>query len=86
MGWIIFPHYTPDEVTELRPVGRPEALRRLLRECLVLPESMDRAGVESLVHWIQSVECFELPMSSLTDAVGLVKRLGRAQGVAPEAA
>jgi hypothetical protein len=34
-------------------------------------------GVESLVHWIPSVECFELPMSSLTDAVDLVKRLGR---------
>ena len=63
-------------LTELRPVSRPEALRRLLHECLVLPERMDRAGVESLVHWIRSVECFELPMSSLTDAVDLVKRLG----------
>jgi hypothetical protein len=75
--WIIFPHYAPDVVTELRPVSRPEALRRLLHECLVPPERMDRAGVESLVHWIRSVECFELLMSSLTDAVDLVNRLGR---------
>jgi hypothetical protein len=46
--------------TELRPVGRSEALRRLLQECLVLPERLDRTGVENLVRWIRSVECFEL--------------------------
>jgi len=61
-------------VTELRPVSRPQALRRLLRECLVLPERLDRGDVESLVHWIRSLECLELPMSSLVDAVDLVKR------------
>ena len=55
-------------------MSRPEALRRLLGECLVLPELLDRAGVGSLVRWIRTVECFELPMSSLVDAVGLVKR------------
>ena len=74
--WIIFPHYAPDVVTELRPESRPQALRRLLRECLVLPERLDRAGEESLVHWIRGVECLELPMSSLADAVDLVKRVG----------
>jgi len=72
--WIIFPHYDADAVTSLRPLSRPEALRRLLRECLVLPDLLDRAGVESLVRWIRTVDCFELPMSSLPDAVGLVKR------------
>ena len=54
--------------TELRPVSRPEALRHLLRECLVLPERMDRTGVESLVQWIRDVEFLELSMSSLADA------------------
>jgi len=29
VGWIIFPHYAPDVATELRPVSRPEELRRL---------------------------------------------------------
>jgi hypothetical protein len=80
VGWIIFPQYAPDVVTELRPVSRPDALRRLLRECLVLPERLDRGGVESLVHWIRSVECLELPMSSLEDAVDLIKRLGSHTG------
>jgi hypothetical protein len=83
-GWIIF-RTTPDEAARLRPVGRPGAVASS-PECYVPPERMDRAGVESLVHWIQSVECFELPMSSLTDAVDVVKRLGRPQGVAPDAA
>jgi len=69
--------YAPNVITKQHPVSRPEALRRLLRECLVLPERLDRAGVESLVHGIGSVECFEFSMSSLTDAVDLVKRLGR---------
>ena len=44
VGWIIFPRYEADAVTSLRPVSKPEALRRLLRECLVLPELLDRAG------------------------------------------
>jgi hypothetical protein len=72
--WIIFPHYEADATTSLHPLSRPEALRRLLRECLVLPELLDRVGVESLVRWIRTVNCFELPMSSLADAVDLVKR------------
>jgi hypothetical protein len=80
VGWIIFPHYSPDVVTELRSVSRPEALRRLLHECLVLPELMDRAGVESLVHWIRSVECLELPMSSLPDAVDWSSGWAESQG------
>jgi hypothetical protein len=72
--WVIFPHYDAGAITSLRPLSRPEALRRLLRECLALPDSLDRAGVESLVRWIRTVDCFELPMSSLADAVGLVKQ------------
>jgi hypothetical protein len=82
VGWIIFPRYEADAVTSLCPVSKPEALRRLLRECLVLPELLDRAGVESLVRWIRTVDCLELPMSSLPDAVSLVKRLCRARDAA----
>jgi len=75
VGWIVFPAYAPDAVTALRPVSRPETLRRLLRECLVLPDRLDRAGVESLVRWMRGVSCHELPMSGLGDAVRLLKEL-----------
>jgi hypothetical protein len=71
--WIVFPDYRPDAVTALRPVTKPEALRRLLAECLVLPERLDRVGVERLVDWIRGISCLELTMSSLAEAVGLLK-------------
>jgi hypothetical protein len=77
VGWIIFPMYAPNAATDLRPVSRPEALRRLLRECLVLPERLDRVGVESLVGWIRTVSCQELPMGSLEQAVRLLQALDR---------
>jgi len=75
VGWVVFPLYARDAATALRPVSKPEALRRLLRECLVLPERLDRVGVEQLVTWIREVECYELPMSSLGAAILLLQQL-----------
>lgn len=75
VGWIVFPTYHPDAKTELRPLSRPEALRRLMRECLVLPAGLDEADVARLVRWLRACRCYELPMSSLSDAVALVRTL-----------
>jgi hypothetical protein len=72
VGWLVFPHYGTDLATELRPISRPEALRRLMRECMVLPELLDEPRVENLVRWMRRLQCFELPMSSLDQAVELV--------------
>jgi hypothetical protein len=73
--WLVFPRYSPGAETALRPVGRAEALHRLMSECLALPNLLDRPGVEGLVKWIRGVDCFELPSSSLGDAVDLLKTL-----------
>ena len=73
--WLIFPRYEAGVRTELRPIPRPEALRRLLRECTAMPELLDEARVEALVRWMRKLECFELPMSSLDDAVALIGRV-----------
>jgi hypothetical protein len=51
------------------------ALRRLLDESFVPLERLDREKVESLVQWMRTVECFELPLSSLDTAVGLLRSL-----------
>jgi len=75
VGWIVFPRYAPDAGTALRPIGRAEALQRLMRECLVLPEALERRGVEALVRWMREVACFELTMSDLDQAVRLVAQL-----------
>ena len=70
--WLIFPRYDANVRTELRPISRPEALRRLLRECTAMPELLDEARVEALVRWMRKLACFELPMSSLDEAVALI--------------
>ena len=61
--------------TSLRPLRKAEALSRLMGQCLVLPAPLDKFNVASLVDWMRQVDCFELSMSSLAEAVQLVKRL-----------
>ena len=74
-GWIVFPQYSPRATTELRPIGKGEALARLMKEVLVVGTTLDTRIVRSLVHWIQRVECYELPNSSLSQAVQLIGSL-----------
>jgi hypothetical protein len=71
-GWIVFPRYSPGATTELRPIGKAEALARLMQEVLVVATTLDKRIVRSLVRWIQRVECYELPNSSLSQAVQLL--------------
>jgi len=75
IGWVVFPRYSPDAETRLHPLSRASALQRIMWECLVLPEPLNKRKVQSLVQWMREVECFDLPMSSLADAVQLVKGL-----------
>lgn len=74
-GWIVFPKYSAGATTELRPIGKAEALARLMGEILVVAKPLDKRAVRSLVQWIQRVECYELPNSSLSQAVQLIGSL-----------
>ena len=71
--WLIFPRYEPDVRTELRPIAPSDALRRLLHECTSLPLLFDETRVERLIRWMRTMACFELPMSSLDEAVECVR-------------
>ena len=71
---IIFPRYEPGASTELRPVARSQALRRLMDECLAARERLDRANVGDLIQWIAGIDCYALVFSSLDEAVALVKK------------
>jgi hypothetical protein len=73
--WIVFPRYDPTFESALVPLDRPNGLRKLLDESLVLPDLLDRGKVEALVRWMRDVQCFELPMSSLDTGVSLVRSL-----------
>jgi hypothetical protein len=76
---IIFPRYDKDGTTELKPIARSEALRRLMDECLALSQRLDRENVGELVRWIERVDCYALPFSSLDEAVELVAQTMRPQ-------
>jgi len=75
VGWIVFPRYTPGANTSLRAVSKADALRRLMAECLVLPNSLERSGVQIFAQWIRSVETYELIMGPVTEAVAELQRL-----------
>jgi hypothetical protein len=75
VGAIVFPRYAPGLTTELVPLGKAEALRRLLAECLAVRETLDEANVGRLVEWIKAVPCYELPNSSLAEATERLRDL-----------
>jgi hypothetical protein len=71
---IIFPRYNSEGQTRLEPIGRCEALRRLMEECLALRYRLDHHNVKRLVGWIARIECFTLNYASLEEAAELVRR------------
>jgi hypothetical protein len=71
--WIVFPCYAPGTKTAMTPIGRIEAFGRLMQELMVLPSELDKAKVADLVRWMRSVTCFELTVSSLTEAISLIR-------------
>jgi hypothetical protein len=75
VGWLVFPQYSPRATTELRPIGKAEALARLMKEILVVAKPLDKHAVRSLVQWIRRVDCYELPNSSLSQSVQLISSL-----------
>jgi hypothetical protein len=75
--WIAFPHYHPDHATALLPLAKHEALARLLPGIYLLSGSLDAENLERVIAWIEGVECFELPLSSLDTATALLDELCR---------
>lgn len=73
--WIVFPRYHPDRGTTLLPLPRREALARLLRGVYFLSGSLDGPNLDKLITWIEQIDCFELPLSSLDAATALIDDL-----------
>jgi hypothetical protein len=73
--WIVFPHYDPDRGTALQPLPKHEALARLLRGVCFLSGSLDKQNLDKLIAWIERIDCFELPLSSLDEARALIDGL-----------
>jgi hypothetical protein len=77
VAWIVFPRYDPSQNTALLPLAKHEALVRLLRGVHMLSGSLDEQSLETLIAWIERIDCFELPLSSLPPAVALIDELCR---------
>lgn len=72
---LVFPRYSPDVSTQLIPISRVDALQRLMEECLAVRKPLTISDVEGLAQWIGSVDCYELPNSSLHSSVGSIMGL-----------
>jgi hypothetical protein len=70
---IILPRYMKDAETAIKPVGRSEALRHLMVECLALRQRLTPQNVAALVRWISAIPCYSLIFSSLEQAVDLIE-------------
>lgn len=69
--WIVFPHYDADCRTSLKPLSRHEALARLIRGVYFLSGTLDARNLDTLVGWIDGIDCFDLQLSSL-DVAGVL--------------
>lgn len=73
--WIVFPRFHPDHGTALVALPRHEALARLLRGVCFLSGSLDERNIAGLIAWIERIDCFDLPLSSLDAATALLDRV-----------
>jgi hypothetical protein len=70
-------HYAADCRTSLKPLPRHEALARLIRGVYFLSGTLDARNLDTLVDWIEGIDCFDLPLSSLDVAAVLLGDLCR---------
>lgn len=70
---VIFPRYRPGSATTLRPVPAAEGLRRLLSECVAVPEGLTVDRVATLVDWVERVRFAELEQSDIAQAIDAIR-------------
>jgi hypothetical protein len=75
IAWVVFPQLTPGESAALVPLGRPEALRRLLEQCFPPDGGLDADKIARMVEWMRSVDCYELRFDRLDEAVATLLTL-----------
>lgn len=69
---LVFPNYVRGAATSLVPLSRPEALQRLLAECLAVSGSLEQRRVAALVRWIANIPCYALNHDAIDDAVAAI--------------
>jgi hypothetical protein len=79
---LVFPQYDAAAQDALSPIGRADALRQLLAECLAVPLPLTVERERTLIEWIKQLDCYRLTFSSLDRALGLLHDAMRSDAVA----
>lgn len=72
---IVFPQYREAAPTSLQRLSSPDALKRLLNECLVVTPPLDLAKVQALIGWVDRTPCYALSYGVTGEAVAAVRQL-----------
>jgi hypothetical protein len=72
---LVFPKYQAGGPTILTSLSTADALCRIAEAGYAVPASLDANRVEQLIDWIAQLDCFELRMGDLSEAVYKVKEL-----------
>lgn len=70
---IFFPQYTAGSPTLCEPLPKTQALDRLFRECVSIPNKLTEHNVSRLVDWIQNIECYTLEFSNVGAAITVIQ-------------
>jgi len=72
---LVFPQYSPESKTSIQPITRLDAIHRI-QECgYDVGVCLNKAKVVELLDWIKDVDCYEMSISSLSEATFMVRRL-----------
>ena len=70
---LIFPYYAPGDATNMWQVDKVEALHRVQEGGYEAGDRLDQARIRELIDWISSIDCFKMPVSSLDQAVAIIR-------------
>jgi hypothetical protein len=70
---IVFPKYTPGQANKFEPLSKTQALDRLFRECMSIPNELTEEAVSRIVDWIKGVDCHTLEFSELNSAASTIR-------------
>ena len=73
--WMVFPNHAAGVETGLAPISHAEALRRMMDGFCPIYDRLEREEIAQLVAWIEGVDCYDLSLSRLDQAIGLLREL-----------
>ncbi len=75
--YLVFPKYGAGEKTSLGKLSPAEAIYRVAQAGYAVPGCIDTDLMEDFIDWITQLNCYELRMGDLNEAVSKIKELVR---------